>query len=73
MVAGRGEVMVHTEDGAATMSPVALALHGAGAKVASLTLRTPTLDDVFLQLTGSHLEVDQDGGRGDATGAEEQS
>ena len=24
----------------------------------SLTLRTPTLDDVFLQLTGSHLQGD---------------
>jgi ABC-2 type transport system ATP-binding protein len=37
---------------------VALALHGAGAAVVSLTLRTPTLDDVFLQLTGSHLQGD---------------
>ena len=25
----------------------------------SLTLRTPTLDDVFLQLTGSHLQADE--------------
>jgi len=50
------ELMVHAGDGAAAMSPVALALHASGAAVKSLTLRTPTLDDVFLQLTGSHLQ-----------------
>jgi ABC-2 type transport system ATP-binding protein len=53
-----GEVVVHAGDGAAVMSPVAVALHATGASVVSLTLRTPTLDDVFLQLTGSHLEGD---------------
>jgi hypothetical protein len=25
--------------------------------VRDLTLRTPTLDDVFLELTGTHMEV----------------
>ena len=55
------EVMVHADDGAAAMSPVALALHHAGTAVVSLTLRTPTLDDVFLRLTGSHLEVEAPG------------
>jgi hypothetical protein len=47
------------------MSPVAVALDGSGARVLSLTLRTPTLDDVFLQLTGAHLQADEantDGG-----------
>ena len=58
VVADGDEVTVHADDGAAAMSPVALALHGAGATVVSLTLRTPTLDDVFLQLTGSHLQAD---------------
>ena len=59
-VVGRGdELMVHAGDGAAAMSPVALALHDSGATVKSLTLRTPTLDDVFLQLTGSHLQADE--------------
>ncbi len=56
VVASRHEITLHADNGAAVMSPVALALHAAGATVASLTLRTPTLDDVFLQLTGSHLE-----------------
>jgi ABC-2 type transport system ATP-binding protein len=55
VVASRHEITVHADNGAAVMSPVALALHEAGATVASLTLRTPTLDDVFLQLTGGHL------------------
>ena len=56
-VVGSGhEVTVHADNGAAVMSPVALALHAAGTTVASLTLRTPTLDDVFLQLTGTHLQ-----------------
>ena len=53
------ELMVHADDGAAAMSPVALALHRSGATVKSLTLRTPTLDDVFLRLTGSHLQADE--------------
>ncbi|HTZ09653.1 MAG TPA: ATP-binding cassette domain-containing protein [Acidimicrobiales bacterium] len=66
VVADRHEVMVHAENGAAVVSPVAVALHDAGAAVVSLTLRTPTLDDVFLQLTGSHLEAEE-GGAGGAT------
>jgi len=58
VVAGRGELVVHARDGAAAMSPVALALHDSGVTVTSLTLRTPTLDDVFLQYTGAHLQED---------------
>ena len=61
VVANRNEVMVHADNGAAVMSPVALALHEAGTAVVSLTLRTPTLDDVFLQLTGSHLQGEASG------------
>ena len=68
VVAGTGEVIVHSADGAAVMSPVALALHATGASVTSLTLRTPTLDDVFLSLTGTHLET-QPGDGGDPAAA----
>jgi ABC-2 type transport system ATP-binding protein len=46
---------VATADGAAMIGPVAVALNGSGVKVRDLTLRTPTLDDVFLELTGSHI------------------
>ena len=36
--------------------PVAVALNGCGVRVRELTLRTPTLDDVFLELTGNRIE-----------------
>src|SRR5204862_6192864 len=50
------ELMVSTTDGPATISPVAVALSGCGVPIRDLTLRTPTLDDVFLELTGSRFE-----------------
>jgi ABC-2 type transport system ATP-binding protein len=55
--AHRNELVITTGDGAAVISPVAVALAGSGAAVRDLTLRTPTLDDVFLELTGTHMEV----------------
>src|SRR4051812_48229713 len=45
------EILAHTADGAAAVSPVAVALADAGIRVRALTLRTPTLDDVFPDLT----------------------
>jgi hypothetical protein len=33
-----------------------VALAGCAVAVRDLTLRTPTLDDVFLELTGTHIE-----------------
>ena len=63
-LAGIGSVEVHgdeltvsADDGAATLSPVAVALNGCDVSVRELTLRTPTLDDVFLQLTGGHMDA----------------
>jgi ABC-2 type transport system ATP-binding protein len=55
--AHRNELVIATGDGAAIISPVAVVLAGSGAVVRDLTLRTPTLDDVFLELTGTHMEV----------------
>jgi len=52
------ELVVATDNGSATISPVALALAACGVGVRDLTLRTPTLDDVFLDLTGTHIEGD---------------
>jgi ABC-2 type transport system ATP-binding protein len=49
-------VLAATADGPARVSPIVVALAGAGVRVRSLTLREPTLDDVFLTLTGQHLE-----------------
>jgi hypothetical protein len=37
------------------VSPVAVALNGCGVKVLGITLRTPTLDDVFFEATGAHI------------------
>ncbi|HUV11258.1 MAG TPA: ATP-binding cassette domain-containing protein [Acidimicrobiia bacterium] len=49
------ELTVVTPNAAAMLSPVAVALESCGVTVRSLTMRTPTLDDVFLELTGAHL------------------
>ena len=46
------ELVVTTDAGSATISPVAVALANCEVPVRDLTLRTPTLDDVFLELTG---------------------
>ncbi len=48
--------------GARDVAPVVRALDDAGMTVASLELVQPTLDDVFVEKTGRHLEgADQDG------------
>jgi ABC-2 type transport system ATP-binding protein len=49
------ELAVVTANGAALIAQVAVALDGCGVPVTSLTLRTPTLDDVYLHVTGSHF------------------
>ena len=55
------DLRVRIADGASALSPVAVTLNDAGVSVRSLTLRTPTLDDVFLERTGSHIGIDEDG------------
>jgi ABC-2 type transport system ATP-binding protein len=52
------ELVIAASNGSAAISPVAVALASTSAEVRDLTLRTPTLDDVFLELTGSHIERD---------------
>jgi ABC-2 type transport system ATP-binding protein len=49
------ELTIVSTDGAAAIGPVAIALGAADLKLESMTLRRPTLDDVFLELTGAHL------------------
>jgi len=53
------EVVIAVTEGTTAISPVAVALSGCGVAVEGLTLRTPTLDDVFLTLTGSHIQEDR--------------
>ncbi len=56
-VEARGNEMVITAaEGTAVIGPVAVALNNCGIPVRDLTLRTPTLDDVFLELTGTHIQ-----------------
>jgi len=52
------ELVIATGNGSAAISPVAVALAACEVRVHDLTLRTPTLDDVFLDLTGSRIEHD---------------
>ncbi|MEM7340942.1 MAG: ATP-binding cassette domain-containing protein [Actinomycetota bacterium] len=50
------ELVVSATDGAALVNDLVVALNGAGVRAESLTLRTPTLDDVFLNATGHRIE-----------------
>jgi hypothetical protein len=52
------ELTISVDDGATAVSPVAVALNSSGVRVRELTLRTPTLDDVFLELTGNRIQAD---------------
>ena len=49
------EVVISVTNGAKAISPVAVALADANIAVEGLTLRTPTLDDVFLHVTGERM------------------
>ena len=50
------EVVIQVDNGAAHISDVALALNANDVRVRELTLRTPTLDDVFLSVAGARME-----------------
>ncbi len=52
------EVVISVTNGAKAISPVAVALSEAGITVEGLLLRTPTLDDVFLHVTGERMRED---------------
>ena len=53
------EVSAATGDGASVVSPVAVALSAAGVEVTDLSIHPTTLDDVFLELTGARIEVEE--------------
>jgi ABC-2 type transport system ATP-binding protein len=50
------QLTISVDDGSAAVGPIAIALHDASVRVRDLTLRTPTLDDVFLELTGNRFD-----------------
>jgi ABC-2 type transport system ATP-binding protein len=53
-----GQITLPVTDGAATLTEVVRRLDAAGIKLADIALRRPTLDDVFLALTGHSAEED---------------
>jgi ABC-2 type transport system ATP-binding protein len=50
-------ITVSTSDSSVALNAVVVALSKTRLRVRSLALRTPTLDDVFTELTGSHIDV----------------
>ena len=53
-IGSRG-LTISTSNGAALVAEIAIALNGIGVSSVSLTVRTPSLDDVFLRATGQRL------------------
>ena len=51
-----GEIIIQVMNGATHISEIALALDASHVQVSELTLRTPTLDDVFLSVAGARME-----------------
>ena len=49
------QLTVSVSNGAQAIGPVAIALNDSGIPIDEITLRTPTLDDVFLHFTGLRL------------------
>jgi ABC-2 type transport system ATP-binding protein len=54
--AGRDAVAVRLTDGAEQLTDVVRGLDAEGLRVANIELHAPSLDDVFLEKTGRHLE-----------------
>ena len=63
-----GRLLVELEHGASDVAKVVRALDEGGILVESLELVEPTLDDVFVDKTGEHLEGADDGGAGRGLG-----
>jgi ABC-2 type transport system ATP-binding protein len=61
-----GKLLVELEHGTTEVGPIVIALNEGGLAVESLDLVQPTLDDVFVEKTGRHLEGDEDTGEQEA-------
>ena len=60
---GRLGITIAASDGAGSVGAVAVALAAADLHPTALTVRTPTLDDVFLQATGYRMAVAEEAAR----------
>ncbi len=54
-----GATVVYVPDGARAVARVVLALDDAGIEVGDVSITRPSLDDVFLEATGRHLQVEE--------------
>ncbi len=52
------ELTISVSNGAELIGRIAVALNDAGVNVQEITFRTPTLDDVFLQVTGERMKLE---------------
>ena len=52
------ELIISVSNGPELIGHVAIALNESGVNVREIMLRTPTLDDVFLQVTGERLQIE---------------
>ena len=64
-------VTVSVRDGSTLLAGVVRELDTAGVTVTDLTMRQPTLDDVFLALTGRTAEQSEPAGDSDGVGADD--
>ncbi len=60
VTAGRRGITISAANGAGLVGAVAVALAGADVHPTALTVRTPSLDDVFLQATGYRMSAAQE-------------
>ncbi len=56
-------VIVYVREGSSAIARLVLLLDGASLRAREVTLKQPTLDDVFLQKTGHHLEAEDHAAR----------
>jgi ABC-2 type transport system ATP-binding protein len=56
-------VIVYVREGSSAIARLVLLLDEASLRAREVTLKRPTLDDVFLQKTGHHLEADESAAR----------
>lgn len=60
VAARANELIISATEGAAVVNDLVVALNDGGLRAEALTLRTPTLDDVFLNATGHRIEPGAD-------------
>jgi ABC-2 type transport system ATP-binding protein len=65
-----GSLRLTVEHGEEALPVLLRTLDGAGITLSAISLSRPTLDDVFLTLTGRSLRDDSPGGAGNGTGAD---